>query len=231
MKRKIVWEKYVNPLCTDASNIALPDEVNSQEDLMNRVKYNQLKEMEEEGFINTEDAEIEKDEIQHNKNGVRVLHTPFGLMPLNEYNTNAFNFWIGHTNFDISEEIANIIDSVPGVEVFEVYSRYRFRISIAKNPSFKPEQVKLEIEKILCGYEKGKFNYDTNEEIKLLSEALNDTIKYWFIYVFPNGKICHCFSNELNQTFKEEVEILSKCFDIFGGLKLNYDGYKQTTTT
>ena len=41
-----------------------------------------------------------------------------------------FKFWIGHTNFDITPKVSDIIEKIEGVEVLNIYTRYRFRIGI-----------------------------------------------------------------------------------------------------
>jgi hypothetical protein len=57
-----------------------------------------------------------------------------GIVPINEYTASSkiFNFWTGHTNFSITPNIANIIESVDGVETLDIFTRYRFRIAIGK---------------------------------------------------------------------------------------------------
>jgi hypothetical protein len=39
---------------------------------------------------------------------------------------------MGHTNFDISKKIAQIIERTDGVETLDIFTRYRFRVSIGK---------------------------------------------------------------------------------------------------
>lgn len=43
-----------------------------------------------------------------------------------------FNLWLGHTNFTITRSVAEFISAEPGVEGFDVISRYRFRIVVGK---------------------------------------------------------------------------------------------------
>lgn len=50
-----------------------------------------------------------------------------GLTP-----TSLFNMWVGHTNFTITRSVAEFISAEPGVEGFDVISRYRFRIVIGQ---------------------------------------------------------------------------------------------------
>ena len=48
-----------------------------------------------------------------------------------------FDCWMGHTNFDITEDIKNELDSTEGVEVLKICSRYRFFVGIGKMFDFK----------------------------------------------------------------------------------------------
>jgi len=49
----------------------------------------------------------------------------------------TFDCWIGHTNFDVTPTIKNILNKIPGVEVLKICSRYRFFIGIGKMFDFK----------------------------------------------------------------------------------------------
>lgn len=65
---------------------------------------------------------------------VKVISTPMGIIPLNEHTASGkiFNFWTGHTNFNITKGVSNILDNAEGVETLDVFTRYRFRIGIGK---------------------------------------------------------------------------------------------------
>jgi hypothetical protein len=57
-----------------------------------------------------------------------------GLIPYTENTASSkiFNFWVGHTNFNLSKKVVDIIEDADGVEVLDVFTRYRFRIAIGK---------------------------------------------------------------------------------------------------
>jgi hypothetical protein len=57
-----------------------------------------------------------------------------GIIPINENTASGkiFNFWLGHTNFDITKKIFDIIEKTEGVETLDIFTRYRFRISVGK---------------------------------------------------------------------------------------------------
>lgn len=61
----------------------------------------------------------------------------------------TFDCWIGHTNFDITNNIKSILDSVPGVEILKILSRYRFFVGIGHMFDFA--NVRKDIEKAIIG--------------------------------------------------------------------------------
>jgi hypothetical protein len=68
------------------------------------------------------------------KHGIKVMATPMGIIPVNDNTLSGkiFNFWMGHTNFDITKKVAETIEKTEGVESLDIYTRYRFRISVGK---------------------------------------------------------------------------------------------------
>jgi hypothetical protein len=64
----------------------------------------------------------------------KVLLTPMGMIPYNDNTASSkiFNFWLGHTNFSITQPISDLIEDTHGVETLDIFTRYRFRIAIGK---------------------------------------------------------------------------------------------------
>lgn len=58
-----------------------------------------------------------------------------------------FNCWVGYTNFNLTENIKNELDSVEGIELLKIFSRYRFLVGVGKMFDFT--EVRKEIEKII----------------------------------------------------------------------------------
>jgi hypothetical protein len=102
-----------------------------------------------------DDLEDEQNEkiVRPNNDSVRVIATPMGLIPYNEYTASSkiFNFWIGHTNFNISKNIAYLIENTDGVETLDIFSRYRFRIGIGK--AFEDREVMRSIDERITKYD------------------------------------------------------------------------------
>ena len=115
MDHKIIWEKWIDPFGD-----------NADETKWNHYDDDDLDEQTE--FF---DDELLKSKLSK---PVKVIATPMGLIPYNEYSScsSIFNFWVGHTNFNISENVAKTIEESEGVELLDIFTRYRFRIGIGK---------------------------------------------------------------------------------------------------
>lgn len=103
------------------------------------------------------DSEIAEEEldngIQKRNDPIKAIATPMGLIPYNEYTASSkiFNFWVGHTNFSITRNISDTIETTDGVETLDVFTRYRFRIGIGK--AFESREVMRSIEERICKHE------------------------------------------------------------------------------
>lgn len=109
----VMWEKWRDPFGVDEEAV-----------------QNLLDDEESDGDY-IDEADLPPPNTQQN---IRVMATPMGIIPVTEYTASGkiFNFWTGHTNFDITEKIATIIEKIDGVESLDVFTRYRFRISVGK---------------------------------------------------------------------------------------------------
>lgn len=108
----IIWEKWVDPYGSNPDDVEWPG-------------YNQ------NTIMDDNEEYVEQQPIYQKNN---VLATTMGIIPFNEHTdcTKIFNFWIGHTNFDITKLIAEVLQSISGVETLDIFTRYRFRISFGK---------------------------------------------------------------------------------------------------
>jgi hypothetical protein len=113
----IIWQKWQDPFGEKDSD--------------------DLEQTEYDKFFNEEGADEELENIKSDifdKKQIKVIATPMGIIPINENTASGkiFNFWLGHTNFDITKKIFDIIEKTEGVETLDIFTRYRFRISVGK---------------------------------------------------------------------------------------------------
>jgi hypothetical protein len=121
----ITWEKWVDPMGFDSDEDYLNDNLD-----------------EDNPIIKTKP--------------IKMIVTPMGMVPFNENTASSsiFNFWVGHCNFDISCNVSNIIEQIPGVETLDIFTRYRFRIAVGK--AFDDGEVMRNINHNIYRH----FNYD-----------------------------------------------------------------------
>lgn len=121
-KNVIVWQKWVDPFGQEEDETEFDPYVGEYFDA------------EEEDYEDEIDQPNQKDMMKMNKKAVRVIATPMGIIPVNENTMSGklFNFWMGHTNFNITPTVAEAIERTDGVETLDVFTRYRFRISVGK---------------------------------------------------------------------------------------------------
>ena len=92
---------------------------------------------EEEQLLENEYSEIEKEEERAREESlipVQGVMTPYGMLPITDDTlaSRKFKFWVGHTNFRLTEDYYGIIGPVEGVETLDILTPYRFRIGIGK---------------------------------------------------------------------------------------------------
>lgn len=133
----VVWEKWIDPFGQEIDHPKWTD-YESNIDLLD--SYD-------------EDDELASEEdLLHSglqKKFVKAIQTPMGIIPYNELTApgSIFNFWVGHTNFNLNAKTCNIIEQAEGVEILDIFTRYRFRIGIGK--CFNDSQTMSDINKQL----------------------------------------------------------------------------------
>lgn len=114
----IKWEKWVDPFGRDIDEAKWTD-YNS--DIVDIAEFEN-------------DTDDQPKLPQSSNTPIKVIASPLGLIPYNEHTASGkiFNFWLGHTNFNISSKIKDLIEECDGVEILDIFTRYRFRIAIGK---------------------------------------------------------------------------------------------------
>lgn len=127
----IMWEKWVDPFGQDMDEAKWTDYNNDITDIDNILNGDSDNEEEDDEDNDTEKKQFHK---PISRNPVKVIASPLGLIPYNEHTASGkiFNFWLGHTNFSITEKVKDTIEQCDGVEILDIFTRYRFRIAIGK---------------------------------------------------------------------------------------------------
>ena len=56
----------------------------------------------------------------------------------------SFDCWLGHTNFNLTEEIKENLNKIDGIEVLKICSRYRFFVGFGKMFDFSDVRKNIE---------------------------------------------------------------------------------------
>lgn len=131
----IIWEKWSDPFGENLDDTFQDDSSDSDID------------------SHAEDwPEENKLESKNIIKAIKVISTPMGIIPINENTASGkiFKFWVGHTNFNITKKISQIIEDIDGVECLDIFTRYRFRIAIGK--VFNDAETMSSIQNILYEY-------------------------------------------------------------------------------
>lgn len=124
MKKRysIIWEKWRDPFGADDEDDQEIDQpvVSKQPD--------------DDETYDPYDCDLPQHQVDSKEIKCRMLITPMGVIPYNEFTASGkiFNFWVGHANFTITDDIVDIIKQTDGIESLDVFTRYRFRIAIGK---------------------------------------------------------------------------------------------------
>jgi len=134
-KHNIIWEKWEDPFeLKEDYGDDLEHDVTEEE-------YNQLVSEIEKSY---QEQETQEQQAQQ----YRFILTPFGAVSPDQISIGKnFKFWIGHTNFNITSVVSGIIEDTEGVEILDVYTRYRFRIAVGH--SFTDREVMSAIQKTI----------------------------------------------------------------------------------
>lgn len=148
-----MWQKWHDPLAAmvkkAAKNQNFHQEDDEDDEYRLAIKSFNDNDNDDDDDDDDDDDESPYDSGEQKGNTGPCVIGPMGVIPMHESNipSKMYNFWMGDTNFDLTNDIAKKIESCTGVESLDVYSRYRFRIAIGR--AFNQRDVKTGIEKII----------------------------------------------------------------------------------
>lgn len=191
--RKIIWERWIDPFLENEDEVDYEDTLTYQ------------------------DIENGVEKFKANR-PIAIIASPIvGTVPIMPHAvpSKTFDFWIGHTNFDITPLEKAILEEIEGVETLDIVTRYRFRVSVGK--AFKSDEVKSTIQQILYG-ESDEFDPQIMQKIHDLRQELELKHKFWFILVTPNGNMDYITSEEFSHEFRSKFNIYEETREQVGGL-------------
>ncbi len=156
----------------------------------------------------------------------RLVQTPLGIFHYEDKlkPSEKFDCWIGYTNFDITQNISDLIECVDGVEALEVMSRYTFFLGVGKMFNFR--DVRLGIESLILEpeYPEGTLTILDSDEIirsvEIIKEQLSSE-KHWAIFVSNEGDIDYAKTDNKNdEQFLKTVLFFEETKQSIGGFIL-----------
>ena len=160
----------------------------------------------------------------------RMIHTPFGQISEND-TTNPIHdteFFIGHTNFNLSKSRVLAINDIEGVEFLKIISRYRFAVGVGT--LFSSESVQLAIENILkaerqvASIRKQDEEEEVSTEIQSVIDEILTQVKTddkWVAYIFPHGKYLINFMKSDEELELRKEELSTKYASLSNGMVLS----------
>ena len=156
----------------------------------------------------------------------RLVQTPLGIFHYEDKlkPSEKFDCWIGYTNFDITQNVSDLIECVDGVEALEVMSRYTFFLGVGKMFNFR--DVRLGIESLILEpeYPEDTLTILDSDEIirsvELIKEQLSSE-KHWAIFVSNEGDIDYAKTDNKNdEQFLKTVLFFEETKQSIGGFIL-----------
>lgn len=142
-KKKIGWQKYEDYIEKQLSSPLLTTII---QNVVMQQLGNNIEELEDEEDIDDYDSvDDKKSNILQNSSMIPITSQLMEDITM----LSSFDCWIGHTNFDLTHSIKEVLNKVPGVEVLKICSRYRFFIGIGQMFDFK--SVRNDVEKAIIG--------------------------------------------------------------------------------
>ena len=146
LKRKIGWQKYED---------VIEGQINSP--IIDMISKSIANSRDLEPFLNSPGVqppdvqpsyEEEEEEGQEELSQKVIISVPDEIT--SEINLMAnFDCWVGHANFNLTDEIKTQLSRQDGVEILKVCSRYRFFVGVGRMFNFR--DVRQDIENTLLG--------------------------------------------------------------------------------
>jgi hypothetical protein len=190
----------------------------------NEPEYVQEEDLSEDELDNDLDSTYVETDHSHTggtpDRSVPIIITPLGVMPLKSTNdpTRIFSFYLCEVNFSITPRIAKVLSELPGIEILDVFTRYKFRIAIGNNFKFKDVKKSIEQALLISPAKDTKLDKVLDGQVKELIENQLSKSTYWAIYILPNGEMDSVTSNiDDSDSFNNMLNVYNKSKEMVGG--------------
>lgn len=161
----------------------------------------------------------EDDEDSLKESSTKALVSDMGILPLTNETllSEKYNLWMVYVNFDLTTDLVDMIEEVPGVETLDIYSRYRMRVGFGK--LFDENNCKLIIDHILgiMSDSLEALDEETKNSVNSQVETFKESkVKNWAIYVFPSGKAV-TYADENKDNFLPKLKLFEEVKNMVGG--------------
>ena len=229
-KRRVVWSKWVDPLNRNIDEVEypghhLPTEPGEECLVEYLSPYG-------DGDVGVE-GELPDPDKFHVPKTTKIVQTSLGFLTLTEhsYASNCFDFWTCHCNFPITTKVAIAMEKAPGVEVFNVVTRYRARMgfnrTLLEAKAFTLDEIRSGVETaVLATCNKNKvledaqnlllFSVDVRALAKETKRKLSDS-KHWAMYILPNGKVETFSEPEKTTNMQTKIDLFNRTQEFVGG--------------
>ena len=143
MSKKIAWQKYED---------VIEGQINSP--IIDMISKSAMKNQDVEPLLNSLDIPPQYEEEEEESIQQKVIVNMPEEITNEIHLMSNFDCWMGHVNFNLTNEIKKKLSRQDGVEILKVCSRYRFFVGVGRMFNFR--DVRQGIEKTLLGK-------DTNE--------------------------------------------------------------------
>ena len=145
-KLRIGWQKYEDVIEKQLSSPLLGT-------ILENIMSQTLDKL-SENYAEDEEAFEENISSQHLQMPMMVPMSPQLIEDVSMLSN--YDCWVGHTNFDITPRIRDLLNTIDGVEVLKICSRYRFFVGIGQMFNFSEVRKNIEKELTTKGDSNGK---------------------------------------------------------------------------
>ena len=138
MSKKIAWQKYED---------VIEGQINSP--IIDMISKSAMKNQDVEPLLNSLDIPPQYEEEEEESIQQKVIVNMPEEITNEIHLMSNFDCWMGHVNFNLTNEIKKKLSRQDGVEILKVCSRYRFFVGIGRMFHFR--DVRQGIEKAILG--------------------------------------------------------------------------------